>query len=173
MKSFNDRLLKINEFKKFNNIYYKRLVEKELNNHIKAEVSRKKRLRKRLRLLLEKEHCYFLTFTIKDLYINNALDTFIQKLKYKVLKGFLYVFNVDYGAKYERLHFHCVIGLSKKLTSLDYKELSKLWGYGSVNFVYINNKKDSNIQKYLTKQQLHMTKQSAGSIYYSRLKNKA
>lgn len=173
MKSFNDRLLVINEYKESDCIYNRRIVEKELNNHIKAEVSRKKRLRKRLKLLLEKEHCYFLTFTIKNKYINNALNTFITKLKKKVLKGYLYVFNVDYGKTTQRLHFHCVIGISKKLNSIDYKVFTKLWSYGSVNFLYINNKKDSNIQKYLTKQQLHISKQSAGSVYYSRLKNKA
>lgn len=173
MKSFDDRLLVINEYKKSDNIYHKKIIEKELNNHIKAEVRRKERLRKRLRLLLMKEYCYFLTFTIKDKYINNKLETFICKLKKKVLKDFTYVFNVDYGKTTQRLHFHCVIGISKKLTSLDYKNFISLWGYGAVNFLPIINKKDSNIQKYLTKQQSHMTKQSAGSIYYSRLKNKA
>lgn len=173
MKSFENRLLIINDYIKCDRLSSKRIVEKELNNHIKAEVARKKRLRKRLRFLLKKEYCYFLTFTIKDKYINNALNTFIRKLKKEVLKNYLYVFNVDYGEKNDRLHFHCVIGLSKKLNSLDYKAFTKLWGYGAVNFLLIQNKKESNIQKYLTKQQLHMTKQSAGTIYYSRLRNKA
>lgn len=173
MKSFNDRMLVINEYKNSDNLYNKQIIEKELNNHIKAEVRRMKRLRKRLRFLLEKDYCYFITFTIKDNYINNSINTFLQKLRKKVLKNFTYVFNVDYGAKNGRLHFHCVLGLSKKLTSLDYKNINKLWGYGAVDYKPILIKKDSNIQKYLTKQQLHMTKETAGKIYFSRLKNKA
>lgn len=133
-----------------------------------AETRRKKRLKDYIQWLIDNYQCVFLTLTFNDETLKkNKLDSLQQKVcRYlNDATGGLYVANVDYGKKKERIHYHaiCPVGL-------DYSKWHKNGAIKGKKVVVPNS---AAMGAYIAKFQNHATKETthnARTIYGKALK---
>lgn len=140
-------------------------IQKAINNLSQSYYRRDSRLKKRLENMLQKEHTYFITFTIAPKNYGLKYNTYLRKIKEALGGASGWVVNSDYGSINERLHFHCVATFN---TQLDYTTLNNIYQYGAINFKLIYNTNEKAIREYLIKTFNHAVKQTAGKIHYSR-----
>lgn len=137
---------------------------KEIKTRLDTIKQRKKRLRRRLNVLFDKEDVlYFLTLTFSDEYINDYVKE-INKFKRKLKKDNIkYIINEDFGGQFGRVHFHCII--NKRIKVLNY------WICGGFKNIKIkkNNVSLYKISDYLNKLVNHGLKESNKRIkvYYN------
>lgn len=81
-----------------------------------SEKRRKKVLNKKVNTYSNVDNCFFITLTFKDEFFigksKETIRTYIRRYLKENCSN--YVANEDYGAKNERLHFHCVCNLKSK-----------------------------------------------------------
>lgn len=140
-------------------------IQKAIINLNQSYYRRDVRLKKRLEYMLQKEHTYFITFTIAPKYYDLKYNTYLRKIKEALGGASAWVVNSDYGNINERLHFHCVASF---YSQLDYNTLNNIYKYGSINFKAIYNTNEKALREYLNKTFNHTIKQTAGKIHYSR-----
>ena len=158
------------EYKQYLTMFRKDIWEEaeKINN---ASRARTKRLKDRIRYIMENYDSTFVTLTFTDETLKNT--TFETRKRYVVryLKsyGVPYVANVDYGKENEREHYHAIIGTQ----TLNYKDWNS---NGAINGKKIIKKKnlDSNgdlkLAKYITKLTNHAIKETCrrNALIYSR-----
>jgi hypothetical protein len=140
-------------------------IQRAITNLNKSYRRRDGRLKKRLENMLQKEHTYFITFTIAPKNYGLKYNTYLRKIKEALGGASGWVVNSDYGSINERLHFHCVASFNSQL---DYTTLNTIYKYGSINYMLIYNSNEKAIREYLNKTFNHTIKQTAGRIHYSR-----
>ena len=140
-------------------------VQQAITNLNKSYQRRDSRLKKRLENMLQKEHTYFITFTIAPKNYGLNYNTYLRKIKEALGNASGWLVNSDYGNTNERLHFHCVATFNSQL---DYNTLNAIYKYGTIDFKPIYNINEKAIREYLNKTFNHAVKQSAGKIHYSR-----
>lgn len=106
----------------------------------------------------------FVTFTFNNQHINDVSHRqYIIKF-FKANNIECYVANIDYGEKFNRLHYHAVC--SGKVNP-------KLWNYGTCNvkYIYKTDVSSGKISTYITKLTNHASKDSVhgSKAIYSRL----
>lgn len=144
-------------------------IQKAIINLNQSYYRRDVRLKKRLENMLQKEHTYFITFTIAPNYYDLSYNTYLRKIKKALGSASGWVLNSDYGSINERLHFHAVATFDDQL---DYNIVNAIYQYGSVNYKPIFNKNEKALREYLLKTFNHAVKQTVGNTYFSRKKKK-
>lgn len=152
-----------------------------LNNNTKAQQQKKHRLRTRLKEIMSvsnNQKCYFMTFTIAPNYYGKETEFYVKAIK-KALHDVSrqYIFNEDYGANNERLHFHAVLQTDTEIIT-EYIKGDNFWTesiyhYGLVHVALINltdERSKPKIQEYILKTENHTVKNTTGRIYYSKRK---
>lgn len=81
----------------------------DLEKYMVNRKSRVIRLRKRIKLLLNRGDCYFVTLTFDDDHLNKGYKYCRLKVKRWLTQFEDYCGNVDYGLENDRLHFHFVV----------------------------------------------------------------
>ncbi len=140
-------------------------IQQAITNLNKSYQRRDSRLKKRLENMLQKEHTYFITFTIAPKNYGLNYNTYLRKIKEALGGASAWVVNSDYGDINERMHFHCVATFDLQL---DYNTLNAIYKYGTIDFMPVYNTNEKAIREYLNKTFNHAVKQSAGKIHYSR-----
>lgn len=120
-----------------------------------ADKGRKYRLFKRIKEMLSKGECLWLTFTFDDKKIHGIDD---ERQLYYVKKWLRkwtleYVLNVDYGVKNGRKHYHAIALVDKIVDYTDYE-------IGALNGSKINNKNYQALGNYIIKLTNHALKNS-------------
>lgn len=138
---------------------------KEAERICNAYYKRVKRLKDKIKHMLESGNCLFLTFTFTDKCLQTtSKDTRRQKVRrYLNLYDTEYVANIDFGKKNGREHYHAVIQIDK----VD----SKLYNYGALSFKRVRSASDyKKLAKYISKLTNHAIKETTQSNYiiYSR-----
>ena len=157
-------------FKCFDNGTLKELKECVKINH--ADYERVKRLKERVRAMLLRGACIFLTLTFTD----NTLAETTQKQRRNAVTRFLkqyncpYIANIDFGidrTKTMREHYHALINCEK----ISFNEWRR---YGNINAQRVRNrdieKDKTRLSKYIAKLSNHAIKEQAkrSSLIYSR-----
>lgn len=135
----------------------------------KASYERVKRLRERIKSMLLKGPCLFLTLTFNDDTLSNTTDKQRRVAVVRYLKQFNcdYVANIDFGSKNHREHYHAVI-CSKSI------DMSSWRKYGNINIERVRNRKiecdGERLSKYVAKLSNHCIKETTKrcSLIYSR-----
>ena len=140
-------------------------IQQAINNLSQSYYRRDSRLKKRLENMLQKEHIYFITFTIAPKNYGLKYNTYLRKIKEALAGASAWVVNSDYGNINERLHFHCVASFNSRL---DYNTLNNIYQYGTIDFKPIYSANEKALREYLIKTFNHAVKQTAGKIHYSR-----
>ena len=153
-----DYAIKIDNYMKSNYIdIWNKAMRKGINHSAKVT-----RLKKRIKLMLEKD-CLFLTLTFSDDVLSRtSVDTRHQYIS-RYLKKFCcpYCANLDFGSLNEREHYHVIIQL-EKIDLNTYK-------YGYIFSQKIVNKNDLKLARYINKLAFHSLKDSTNKkIIYSR-----
>lgn len=96
----------LDELKSQNSVYYD-----EACKIIESNRSRHKRLKNRLKNMLKKGQCIFLTLTFTDEVLHNTSAATRKKYVVRTLKRITddYVANIDFGKNTDREHYHAVI----------------------------------------------------------------
>lgn len=78
---------------------------------IESDRSRHKRLKHRIKKMLEKGQCIFLTLTFTDEVLKNTSPATRKQYVIRTLKQITndYVANIDFGKEHEREHYHAII----------------------------------------------------------------
>lgn len=78
---------------------------------IESDRSRHKRLKHRIKKMLEKGQCIFLTLTFTDEVLQNTSPATRKQYVIRTLKQITddYVANIDFGKEHEREHYHAVV----------------------------------------------------------------
>lgn len=142
-------------------------IQKAIDNLSRSYQRRDSRLKKRLENMIQKEHTYFITFTIAPKNYGLKYNSYLRKIKEALGGASAWVVNSDYGKTNERLHFHCVASFNSQL---DYNILIGIYKYGTIDFKPIYNTNEKAIREYLNKTFNHTIKQTAGKIHFSREK---
>lgn len=143
-------------------------ISKAIHNTNRSYYNRQTRLNNRIKAILNQEHSYFITFTISPEKEHIKYNTIVRKIKEALGGASLFVFNADYGKLGGRLHFHSLASFDYQL---DYTTLNNIYKYGAINFKPIIVKNETALKEYIQKQQLHIEKQTASKIYFSRNKD--
>jgi hypothetical protein len=144
-------------------------IQQAIDNMNNSYQKRESRVKKRIEKMLQTEHKYFITFTIAPEHYHLKYETILRKIKEALKNASAWVLNSDYGAKNERLHFHCVASFNQQL---DYNIINSVYQYGCVNFKPIFKADEKALREYLLKTFNHGIKQTAGKTYFSRKKKK-
>lgn len=121
------------------------------------------RLRKRIRHMMAKYQCYFITLTFTDEVLSNTSEETRRQYVRRTLQSFSteYVANIDYGTDNGREHYHA-------LTNAPIES----WAYGFFNVKKVANRETSitKIPIYITKLGHHSLKHTTKGSYliYSR-----
>lgn len=135
-----------------------------------SSYQRIKRLKTRIKTLLNEGQCLFLTLTFNDLTIFTTTERERKDLVMKFLKqtennGF--IANIDYGATNEREHYHAVLCAEK----VDY---TKWHNYGAIKGqkVALRKKTETKLARYIDKLALHSLKDSTNKnrLLYGKIK---
>lgn len=96
----------LNELKSQNSVYYD-----EACRIIESNRSRHKRLKNRIKNMLKKGQCIFLTFTFTDEVLHNTSAATRKQYVIRTLKRITdyYVANIDFGKNTGREHYHAII----------------------------------------------------------------
>jgi hypothetical protein len=140
-------------------------IQQAINNLNQSYYRRDRRLKKRIKAMIQKEYTYFITFTIAPKYYDLKYNTYLRKIKEALGGASGWVVNSDYGSINERLHFHCVASFNSQL---DYNTLNAIYQYGTIDFKPIYSANEKALREYLNKTFNHTIKQTAGRIHYSR-----
>lgn len=132
-----------------------------------ARYQKNKRLNRFMKPAVEMRDCVFVTLTFSD----DTLERTSAKTRREYVTDFLrpyicYVFNLDYGKKNEREHYHAlVVGVR----SIDCKPWHK---YGAIKVEIVRNREaPQKMTKYMTKLTNHATKGTCtGRVTYSKVK---
>lgn len=130
-----------------------------------ADVSRRKRLQKRIKTMLFSGTCYFLTLTFSDDVLNSTSNDTRRRYVSSYLKDIssAYVGNIDFGKNNGREHYHAVVRCDS---------ISREWSYGFSNSQLIRNTDNDSIRlaKYVGKLTNHAIKQTTkrNALIYSR-----
>lgn len=144
---------------------------KEAERINNASRARTKRLKERIRSILENYDSTFVTLTFTDETLKNT--TFETRKRYVIryLKsyGVPYVANVDYGEDYGREHYHAVIG-TQSLNYKDWRSNGSINGKKIVKKTNLECKGDLKLAKYITKLTNHAIKETCkrNALIYSR-----
>lgn len=137
----------------------------ECEKIVNADNSRRKRLQKRIKSMLDCGTCYFLTLTFSDDVLNStSIETRRRYVAY-YLKDISssYVGNIDYGKQNGREHYHAVVLCDN---------ISKEWQYGFSHSQLIRNTENDSIRlaKYVGKLTNHAIKETTkrNALIYSR-----
>jgi hypothetical protein len=110
---------------------------------------------------IQKENGYFVTLTYKGLEpseheVYNHMKTWCRK------NCDLYLGNIDYGEKKERIHIH--------VACVPNKTLNKTWKYGAINIIKIKKGKSDGrkVSNYITKIVNHAVKKTTSRIIRSK-----
>ena len=133
----------------------------------KNKYKRNSRLKKRIKSMLDKGNCLFLTLTFTDI----VLNTTTYDIRRRYIREFLnsyssyYIANIDFGEKKGREHYHAIL-LADKVNN-------RSWRYGAINFKKIKTDKKSieAVSLYVNKLTVHALKKTTGNnfkIIYSR-----
>lgn len=133
---------------------------------IESDRSRHKRLKNRIKHMLDKGQCIFLTLTFRDDVLNNTSP----RTRCLYVKRFLkslstdYVANIDYGKKTEREHYHAVI------LADHYSQDSWEYGFSKGKPIVYNTEDPLPVAKYITKLTNHAVKETCkrSQVIYSR-----
>lgn len=133
------------------------------NNH------RVRRLKERIKNMLNKGQCIFLTLTFNDTTLSNTTDKERRIAVVRYLKSFKteYVANIDFGKENHREHYHALILADK----INYKKWNK---YGNINGKKIRLRDIDNVKtklaKYIAKLTNHAIKETTkrSALIYSR-----
>ena len=122
----------------------------------------KQRLYNRVYAMLN-YNAYFITLTYKG-DTPNEKEAIKHMRKWSKLNCDLFISNIDYGSKNNRIHIHSVC--------VPKHTLNKTWKYGAINIKKLpNNKIDARrTVLYITKLINHSIKESTGTIYKSQRK---
>lgn len=137
-------------------------------NMCSSKCQKVKRVHKRLLDMMytddgELKDCLFLTLTWKD----EVLQSTSQKTRRVYVTRYLksqytnYIANIDFGGKFGREHYHCIIG-SDHVSLPDW-----FTKYGIINVEYIKTG-SRKIAQYINKLCYHTTKVENGYLIYSR-----
>lgn len=137
-------------------------LQKAINNLNKSYERKISRYDKRIREMLEKEYIYFITFTLSDKYINLKKNTIERKIKEALNSASGWIVNQDFGKKFGRLHYHALVSYEQELI---YKDLIRLYPYGSIDIIPIKDRNQKSLREYLLG---HQEKQTAGRVMMSR-----
>ena len=140
---------------------------KEARRIIKSSDSRTYRLRKRIKQLLERGNCLFLTYTFTDDTLSSTNGQTRRKYIIRHLENNCplgYVANIDYGGKNGREHYHALVCCDR----VD----NNTWQYGNIDFkrVRVGSTSIVKIPKYLNKLTQHAIKDTTKQcrIIYSK-----
>lgn len=140
-----------------------------------CELRRKRRLRERIRDLIDKGECLFVTLTFKD---STLLET-NEETRRKYVRSFLkqnsvlsYLANIDFGVDdnfTKREHYHALVLLSDDKAKIDFT----LWHeYGGIHCERVKKRKVSaaKLSCYITKLSYHALKENGkdNKLIYSR-----
>ena len=137
-------------------------LQKAINNLNQSYERRISRYDKRIGKMLEKEHIYFITFTLSDKYINLKENTIERKIKEALGSASSWIVNRDYGKKNNRLHYHSLVAYEQELI---YKDLISIYRYGSIDIIPVKDKNQKALREYLLG---HIEKQTASKVMVSR-----
>lgn len=157
-----DLALKVGE----NNLGRELLECKRIDN---ANIHRVLRLKERIKNMLNKGQCIFITLTFNDTTLSNTTDKERRVAVVRYLKGFNseYIANVDYGANNHREHYHALILADK----INYKKWNK---YGNINGRKVRLRDididKTKLAKYISKLTNHAIKETTkrSALIYSR-----
>lgn len=146
-------------------------IQQAITNHMRSDWKRMTTLNKRVKEILEQPIAYFITFTLDNEHLHLKESTIQRKIAQTLrqVQATTYLYNKDYGKNNNRLHYHALSGFDLQI---DYNILNKIYTYGAVNIKQIHIKNEESLKRYITKQQLHATKQTATKIRYSRKRRK-
>lgn len=144
-----------------NGLYFD--INKELENKYKCRRDKCKRIKEKIITLVlhQRRYIYFCTFTFDNHYISKSDRTrkdLIKKTLYDFDIDILYILNVDFGKKNERLHYHGIIGTDNP------GDLRSFLKYSypcmtSCDPIYLGSKGDfTELSKYINKLSNHATK---------------
>lgn len=136
----------------------------------KNSYSRKEKLQTRIKTLLTRGNCFFLTLTFTDLVLSSTSAETRRRYIARTLKEHFplgYVANIDYGAKNGREHYHAVVCSTAQTIS---NAKNCIWSYGALNFKTIHTPNIQVIAKYISKLTNHAIKETTRrtAIIYSR-----
>lgn len=132
----------------------------------RASYQRKITLSNRIKDMLLKGQCFFLTLTFTDKVLDNTNQLTRRRYITRWLKDncIEYVANIDYGSKKGREHYHAVV-LTNHINALNYK-------YGNLDFekIFIDNDCQTRLAKYVCKLSNHAIKETCkrNAMIYSR-----
>lgn len=143
-------------------------LQKAIIQNMNSYKVRMRRLNRKVEFLITNHEPYFITFTIAPDQYDKKLETYVRKIK-QILKDTsqYYIFNIDYGSKNERLHFHALAHFKNKL---DYTYFNSLWKYGLIYSEYIKRPDVGSLRRYISKITNHTVKGTASKIYFGKIK---
>lgn len=136
----------------------------------KNSYNRKEKLQTRIKTLLTRGNCFFLTLTFTDTVLSNTSAETRRRYVARTLKQHFplgYVANIDYGAKNGREHYHAVIcSTSDRINNKN----GRIWLYGDMDFKKIHTPNTQALAKYISKLTNHAIKETTkrSAIIYSR-----
>lgn len=141
-----------------------------------ASYKRTKRLKDKMRKLLETKKSIFLTLTFKDSVLDSTSVETRKKYVQRYLKEYcsIYIANIDYGSINEREHYHAVI--IPKDDKINLKPWTDNYGGTKVKRVHLDSNKNNEeissarLSKYINKLTNHAIKETThqNRIIYSR-----
>lgn len=129
-----------------------------------------KRIKTRIKKMLELGNCFFLTFTLNDDHVNDSHSLLERRIKELFRSSGIinFIAHQDYGIDdrfTHRLHYHAICQAN------DISDI-KSWKYGFYCYKPITNRNDSRLACYLNKLSIHYVKSSnyLRKVIYSRKK---
>lgn len=147
----------------------------EMARYDKRKNDRKRTTKKRIEKMInlykqDRERIIlFMTFTFDEKHINNTIKNDIRNIKeyFKKQDYIDYLFNIDYGKKYNRKHYHAIAIFNKKIDSSQWKQ-------GNLDFVKIKiNSNENALTQYILKLEQHCYKTTTNEkVIYARKKRR-
>lgn len=159
-------------FLKSKKIKYTENLKIDLSRYEIRKKGRKQTTKKRIIKMLEEKKkdnnkiLLFMTFTFNNKHINNTIDKDIRNIKecFKKMKYIDYIFNIDYGKKGNRKHYHAIALFNNKIDT-------KLWKQGNLDITQIKLNSDENkLNEYILKLNQHCYKEmnKGDKVIYAR-----
>lgn len=136
---------------------------------------RKRTCNKRIKTMIEEYkkntnlNLLFITFTFDDKHINNEITKDKRNIKewFKKNNYIDYLFNIDYGKKHNRKHYHAIALFEKNINA-------NTWKQGNLDFVKIKiNSNEKALEEYILKLSKHSFKTTTNEkVIYARRKRK-
>ena len=183
--SYNDLIDVSNKLEKAKEFYvetskelskYSPLEREEAERVNTASYKRTKRLKDKMRLLLQTKKSIFLTLTFTDSVLASTSEETRKKYVQRYLKEYCskYIANIDYGSINEREHYHAVI--IPKTDKINLKPWTDNYGGTKVKRVRLDANKNNEeissarLSKYINKLTNHAIKETThqNRIIYSR-----